>query len=276
MAGQPASGRSVPQGPAIWICGDCHSGNLGPLASAKGRITIQIRDLDQTVIGNPAHDLIRLALSLASAARGSDLPGVTTAKMMEQLIDGYEQSFAGDNGEAEDETEWPEVVQAVMKAALKRKWKDLAKERIEDTTPTIPLGKRFWPLTDEEREEIATAVCQGGGPPAGDLAPLARRRGSPLKCWMPLTGSRAAARWGYSAMRSCWPSAATKGELCLMDVKEAVPAVAPRSPKASMPPDHAERIVKGAWHLSPALGDRMIAARFQDRPVFLRELLPRT
>jgi uncharacterized protein (DUF2252 family) len=26
---------------------------------------IQIRDLDQTVIGNPAHDLIRLGLSLA-------------------------------------------------------------------------------------------------------------------------------------------------------------------------------------------------------------------
>ena len=62
-----ASGRSVPHGPAIWICGDCHSGNLGPIASAKGRITIQIRDLDQTVIGNPAHDLIRLALSLASS-----------------------------------------------------------------------------------------------------------------------------------------------------------------------------------------------------------------
>ena len=44
----------------------------------------QIRDLDQTVIGNPAHDLIRLGLSLAMAARGSDLPGVTTALMIEQ------------------------------------------------------------------------------------------------------------------------------------------------------------------------------------------------
>jgi uncharacterized protein (DUF2252 family) len=36
-------------------------------------IAIQIRDLDQTVIGNPAHDIIRLALSLATASR------VTTA-----------------------------------------------------------------------------------------------------------------------------------------------------------------------------------------------------
>ena len=56
--------EKIPRGPAVWICGDCHVGNLGPIADAKGRIDIQIRDLDQTVIGNPAHDLIRLGLSL--------------------------------------------------------------------------------------------------------------------------------------------------------------------------------------------------------------------
>ena len=68
-------------------------GNLGPVASAKGHIDIHIRDLDQTVIGNPAHDLIRLGLSLATAARGSDLPGVTTAKMLENMMAGYEQDL---------------------------------------------------------------------------------------------------------------------------------------------------------------------------------------
>lgn len=41
-----------------------------------------------------------------------------------------------------------------------------------------------------------------------------------------------------------------------------------------MPKDYAERVVTGAWHLSPALGDRMLAGRFQDRAVFVRELLP--
>jgi len=59
----------------------------------KGRVAIQIRDLDQTVIGNPAHDLIRLGLSLASAARGSNLPGVTTARILEQLVSGYEKAL---------------------------------------------------------------------------------------------------------------------------------------------------------------------------------------
>jgi hypothetical protein len=48
----------VPEGPPVWICEDCHLGKRGPLADTKGRVAIQIRDLDQTVIGNPAHDLI--------------------------------------------------------------------------------------------------------------------------------------------------------------------------------------------------------------------------
>jgi len=80
-----ADTAKIPQGPPIWIGGDCHLSNLGPIAGVGGKIDIQIRDLDQTVIGNPAHDLIRLGLSLATAARGSDLPGVTTAKMLGQL-----------------------------------------------------------------------------------------------------------------------------------------------------------------------------------------------
>ena len=52
--------RNLPEGPPVWICGDCHVGNLGPLAHPDGRVEIQIRDLDQTVIGNPTHDLVRL------------------------------------------------------------------------------------------------------------------------------------------------------------------------------------------------------------------------
>jgi uncharacterized protein (DUF2252 family) len=27
---------SLPEGPSMWICGDCHAGNLGPLANARG------------------------------------------------------------------------------------------------------------------------------------------------------------------------------------------------------------------------------------------------
>src|SRR5580693_2572951 len=100
----------VPEGPPVWICGDCHVGNLGPVADAKGRVRIHIRDLDQTVIGNPSHDLLRLALSLASAARGSDLPGVATAHMLEAIMDGYESALEHDFDEAKDNHEPPDAV----------------------------------------------------------------------------------------------------------------------------------------------------------------------
>ena len=144
---------ALPEGPPIWICGDCHVGNLGPIANADGHIRVQIRDLDQTVIGNPAHDLIRLGLSLASAARGSDLPGVTTARMIESLIEGYEQAF--DPGwDGEDAQEAPPSVRRVVREANRRTWKQLAKERIRDTSPDIPLGKKFWPLEAAERAAI--------------------------------------------------------------------------------------------------------------------------
>jgi uncharacterized protein (DUF2252 family) len=32
-----ARGETLPEGPPVWICGDCHLGNLGPLANANGR-----------------------------------------------------------------------------------------------------------------------------------------------------------------------------------------------------------------------------------------------
>ncbi|MBV8578956.1 MAG: DUF2252 family protein, partial [Acetobacteraceae bacterium] len=62
--------------------------------------------------------------------------------------------------------------------------------------------------------------------------------------------------------------------LCLMDIKEPVPAAAPHGSNADIPEDDAVRVVSGACHLSPALGKRMLAARLLDRPVVIRELLP--
>jgi uncharacterized protein (DUF2252 family) len=148
----------IPDGPPVWICGDCHVGNLGPVADASGRIRIHIRDLDQTVIGNAAHDLIRLALSLASAARGSDLPGVATARILEAIMDGYESAFTHDFDEAEETSEPPDVVRVAMKEAARRTWKELARERIEDTRPKIPLGKKFWRVSGNERQAIASVI----------------------------------------------------------------------------------------------------------------------
>ena len=77
------------------------------------------------MIGNPAHDLIRLGLSLATAARGSDLPGVTTARMIEEMVDGYAGAMADPTGG--DAGPEPDVVRSVKRQALGRRWKHLAR-----------------------------------------------------------------------------------------------------------------------------------------------------
>jgi uncharacterized protein (DUF2252 family) len=144
--------KSLPSGPPVWICGDCHTGNLGPVADLKGNIDIQIRDLDQTVIGNPAYDLIRLAVSLAMAARSADLPGVTTALMLEAMIEAYTTALTGNPPKSE--VKEVEPLNRVMQSSLKRKWRHLAEERIEDVRPSIPLGNKFWPLTKREHSGL--------------------------------------------------------------------------------------------------------------------------
>ena len=47
-----------------------------------------------------------------------------------------------------------------------------------------------------------------------------------------------------------------------------------RSKTVPMPRNNAQRVVEGAKALSPFLGERMLAAQFDGRPVVLRELMP--
>src|SRR6185312_1092153 len=126
--------RALPEGPSIWICGDCHYGNLGPVANAKDEVAVQIRDLDQAVIGNPAHDVIRLTLSLASAVRGFDLPGSTTASIVEQIVDAYQAALTAERRPDEDQ---PPTIKGLVRASRKRSWIALARERIEDPSAQI-------------------------------------------------------------------------------------------------------------------------------------------
>jgi uncharacterized protein (DUF2252 family) len=263
----------IPNGPPVWICGDCHVGNLGPVASAEGAIDIQIRDLDQTVIGNPAHDLIRLALSLATAARGSDLPGVTTARMMEKMMDGYARGLSP-NG-ARGLIAKPEAVRVVMRRAMARTWKHLAKERLEDIKPTVPLGEHYWPLAKREKRAIEL-LFQDAAVRRLVTALKSRKNDAKVQVldaayWM--KGCSSLGRLRYAVLLGVG-KASEPDDFCLIDIKQAVPAAAPHDKGSTMPRDHARRVVAGARALAPNLGERMMAARFLGRSVFLRELLP--
>ena len=263
----------LPDGPAIWICGDCHVGNLGPVADDQGRVHIQLRDFDQSVISNPAYDLIRLSLSLAMAARGSDLPGITTAEMMEAMLNGYESAFPEVD---EPEPDMPSSIELVMRRAAHRNWKALARERIQGIETHFPLGSEFWPITGKERKAIDELFH------ASELAELAtqlRHRDTKgdvvvLDAAYWRKGCSSLGRLRYASLLDVDGGSVEGDDLCLIDIKEAAASVAPRAPGVRMPRDHGERVVLAARHLCPALGDRMRAAHLLGKPVFVRELLP--
>ena len=269
------SGHKLPDGPPIWICGDCHAGNLGPVASAEGKVEIQIRDLDQTVVGNPAHDLIRFGLSLATAARGSDLPGVTTALMLAHMIEGYESSMKTRKVQnlalSPDELR---PIETVLRQSVKREWRPLAQERIEDVNPTIPLGERFWPLSKQERDGIKQLFATErvrklifGLKSRDDDANI---RVFDAAYWM--KGCSSLGRLRYAVLLGVGPK--KERQFCLVDIKQAVKAAAPMAKTAEMPKDSAQRVVTGACNLSPFLGERMLADKFLGRSIVVRELMP--
>ncbi len=260
--------KGLPSGPPIWICGDCHTGNLGPVADLKGNIDIQIRDLDQTVIGNPACDLIRLAVSLAMAARSADLPGVTTALMCEAMIEAYTAALAGQLPKEKVEEVPP--LNKVMQSSLKRKWRHLAEERIEDVRPSIPLGRKFWPLTKEEKSGLEKLLDD---PERRDFLRLLTRNKNKDKVslvdaayWV--KGCSSLGRVRYAALVQVAKS------YRLIDIKEATKAIAPPIQAGKMPANNAQRVVMGAQHLSPFLGERTLAASLGGHQVVIRELRP--
>jgi uncharacterized protein (DUF2252 family) len=268
--------RAVPEGPPVWICGDCHAGNLGPIAAADGTIHVQIRDVDQTVIGNPNHDLIRLALSLACAARGSDLPGVTTAHMLEQMMTGYQRGLRGPKAGSKIESDRPKSIKVVMRKAMARTWKHLARERLGDLKPSIPHGERFWPLTKQEECAITALFDRED---ARLLVTSLKSRPNDAKTevldaayWM--KGCSSLGRLRFAVLLNVSSGKDEDDEYCLIDIKEAGPPAAPRSRNRRMPNDNGKRVVEGARNLSPALGDRMLPGTLLGRSVVLRELMP--
>jgi uncharacterized protein (DUF2252 family) len=248
-------------------------GNLGPVASAEGLVDIQIRDLDQSVIGNPAHDLIRLGLSLATAARGSDLPGVTTAHMMEEMVEGYDQALRlGD----EDDAPEPNVVRTVRRQALGRRWRHLAAERLDDIEPRLPLGKKFWALESAERDELESLFgnCRVRSTILALNGCEANERVRLIDAAYWLKGCSSLGKLRFAVLVGIGGSKKSPKRHALIDLKEAVEAVAPAAADAVMPVDHAERVVAGARALAPNLGDRMLATHLLGKPIVMRELMP--
>ncbi len=270
-----ARGQSLPEAPTIWIGGDCHVGNLGPVAAKDSEISIVLRDLDQTVMGSPAHDVVRLTLSLAMAVRASGLPGAITAHVVESVARGYEEVLEAAASERPVSLEKPpEQVTSVLREARARSRKQLFAERLGKNDGKIPIGKRFWPLLPEERRAVAELVNTAQ---ARKLITglTSRHHDAALELvdaayW--IKGCSSLGLWRAAALIRV--GAGKEESLALIDIKQATAPLSPHPAGAPIPSHEGERVVAGARALSPSLGDRMAAANILDKQVFIRELLP--
>jgi uncharacterized protein (DUF2252 family) len=192
------------------------------------------------------------------------------------MMIGYQRALKGPRAQNRIESDKPESIKVVMRRATARTWKHLARERLRDVKPAIPRGGRFWPLTKDEDKAIARlfedervrklVTSLKSRPDDATIEVL------DAAYWM--KGCSSLGRLRFAVLLKVEKSKKDEDEFCLMDIKEATKAAAPRSQPALMPKDHAERVVAGAKALSPALGERMLAGNLLGRSVVIRELMP--
>jgi uncharacterized protein (DUF2252 family) len=196
--------------------------------------------------------------------------------MPEQMMIGYQRALKGPRAQNQIESDRPEGIKVVMRRATARTWKHLARERLQDVKPTIPRGERFWPLTKDESNaidvlfeddrvrELVTSLKSRPNDAAIEVLDAAY--------WM--KGCSSLGRLRFAVLLRVGTGKKRENEFCLIDIKEAAAAAAPSAPRAIMPKDQARRVVEGAKHLSPALGERMMASKLLERSVVVRELMP--
>jgi uncharacterized protein (DUF2252 family) len=217
-----------------------------------------------------------LALSLSSDARGSSLSGSMTARILETIVDAYALAFsrARKKRDARDD-EAPKAVMHALRASRTRGWKALADERIDGPSPQIPLGAKFWPLTEKERSALEDFIHS---PAAHKLITGLSHRPDDAEVrfvdaayWVKGCSSLGLSR--FAALASVEAKRHDR-EYCLIDLKEARDSIAPCAPGASTPGDNALRVITGAAQLAPNLGERMTAMTMLGKAFYARELMP--
>jgi uncharacterized protein (DUF2252 family) len=123
------------------------------------------------------------------------------------------------------------------------------------------IGKLF---LSEEMRELATMLRSRAAAADVKLVDAAY--------WM--KGCSSLGRLRFAALLEVRDMKGKRPDYCLMDLKEAAQAAAPRAAGVEMPADPAERVVEGGRRLSPYLGKRMRAGRTHGQKRFVRELLP--
>ena len=189
---------------------------------------------------------------------------MATAKMLEQLTEGYQQALAGPSA---DLGEKPDCVRLIMRKAVKRTWGQLAKSDWRIRGPLFPWENHSGPYPLARGSKSSNSFRPNRCDDSQLRCVIAKIAPAELLdavYWV--KGCSSLGRLRVAVLLGVGNDLDEEGAFVSWIYKEAIPAVAPHGSSADIPEDDAVRVVSGACHLSPALGKRMLAARFSIAP----------
>ncbi|MEO7097605.1 MAG: DUF2252 family protein, partial [Polyangiales bacterium] len=239
----------------------------GALPDVEGTVELLLNDFDEAIVGNPAYDVTRLALSLATAARGVGCSGGTIHALTASIVEGYEAAldrFVDPSSPKRESRSEP--LQELVREATKATRRDLLSKHTGDDHPrALPLGDRFWPLSAASRDALAALAIE---PAMRELTSGAGMQ--VLDVAFRVAGTASLGTFRAALLVSV--DDAPKGErLRILDVKESTGSAAPAM--GGTPSDDAERALAGARALAPGFGARKRAVSVLSHRCLARELM---
>lgn len=248
---------AVPAGPEIWICGDCHAENIGAISGEGAAPAIEMNDFDETVIGAPALDVLRMALALAAVGRTAGFTAGEVRELVDAMLEGYGQALSAGR---EKLPVPPRRYRRLLHRAGAQTHRALLDRRVpaKGGKRRFAMGDRYWPLAAGEKRAVGRLVDDER---VIALVAAISAREIDDRAEMIDAAFRVAGTGSLGCFRAAALVRGGEGEgdaaLHLLDVKEAMASHAPRA--SATPPDDAQRIRDGARAMAPALGDRMVA-----------------
>ena len=121
-----------------------------------------------------------------------------------------------------------------MEQAFRRRWRNLAEERIEDVRPSIPRSDKFWEISSRESRDLQALFATSD---VRKLITAMRSRDDDAKIklldaayWV--KGCSSLGRLRYAVLVGIAKKHPARGEICLLDIKEATAAAAAMPPRA--------------------------------------------
>ncbi len=144
------------------------------------------------------------------------------------MMTGYEAALAGDFDRENEKATRPGIVRGLLARSVRRRWRHLAVERLDTVKPVVPLGRKFWALTAEERKALGRLFATEDV--RGMITRLQSRddqdRVSLVDAAYWMKGCSSLGRLRYAVMLRVGEGKSSS--LCLVDIKESVTAAAPR------------------------------------------------